>query len=537
MFQRTAGTNYSTRQRIACFFMYLSTIMMCSALFYGVEQPFLGGISASFISSLLSTLPVFAVKFMLTSARPKVIKRKRKLKSEINHESKDSTNKSLDVSQYVDLLDIIKKEKQNTLTKDARKVIKKVIQSGNDQTRIELVDEFRKIIFEQIYDLPHCFKKIAIIFLVLYTIGCIYISIVYGISFDILYPIKFSEGIYPIRLTSKSNKFIVDNGFPNSCRNMNTGREIEEILSTNYIDDINTMSYDYTTKADSWGEIQDSQSWLASLFTSILLSIILWQPITSYIMTWAKLYAFTWNLSPNTKPGTLIKIFKFVCCGCCKKNKDTHEFPGKPEIEEAATTSNLGFQIEIHNIDDLELELKDTKSVDDNAVQWEDHKLFTLPTGHTTKSIDSMDTITSNGETQRSINTIRKYNTDKSNGNSNGNNKGKINDKKHDSIKIETKQSGLTNGNKGVGMMSKMIDKIKQNKGRKQRGGVVVRNERPMDTLSFFSHDILFVDKGLFYNDKKKNNNKSNNDNIELTKNDDNNGTNKNDNNINTFEN
>ena len=71
MFQRTAGTNYTTRQRIACFFMYLCTIMMANAIFYGQQFPSFAAITASFISSLISTIPVFIVRFIFKNSRPK----------------------------------------------------------------------------------------------------------------------------------------------------------------------------------------------------------------------------------------------------------------------------------------------------------------------------------------------------------------------------------------------------------------------------------------------------------------------------------
>merc|ERR1712232_279309 len=74
VFQRTAGTNFSTRQRLACFFMYLATIMVATSIFYGVEQRGFGDITASFIMSLISTAPVLIVKQLLLNAKPTVIK-------------------------------------------------------------------------------------------------------------------------------------------------------------------------------------------------------------------------------------------------------------------------------------------------------------------------------------------------------------------------------------------------------------------------------------------------------------------------------
>eukprot|EP01084_Bolivina_argentea_P226873 383163_1 len=75
VFQRTAGTNFSTRQRLACFFMYLSTIIVVSATFYGVENGhILGDISASFLMSLFGTAPVLIVKILFYYSKPSIIK-------------------------------------------------------------------------------------------------------------------------------------------------------------------------------------------------------------------------------------------------------------------------------------------------------------------------------------------------------------------------------------------------------------------------------------------------------------------------------
>ena len=62
LFQRTAGTNFSLKQRLGCFFMYLATVMVVTAAFYGIEQSNPGqDIFASFMISLFSTLPALRI--------------------------------------------------------------------------------------------------------------------------------------------------------------------------------------------------------------------------------------------------------------------------------------------------------------------------------------------------------------------------------------------------------------------------------------------------------------------------------------------
>ena len=75
MFQRTAGTNFSTKQRIACFYMYLVSIIAATAVFYGVEHKVTQDITASFFTSLFAKLPVFLIKKFFKDSKPKPIER------------------------------------------------------------------------------------------------------------------------------------------------------------------------------------------------------------------------------------------------------------------------------------------------------------------------------------------------------------------------------------------------------------------------------------------------------------------------------
>ena len=60
--------------------------------------------------------------------------------------------------------------------------------------------------------------------------------------------------------------------------------------------------------ADSFsGETSDSASWLLSLVQSLLLSLLVWQPLTVYVVTWMKVWLFTWNLKMGLAPGNLAK--------------------------------------------------------------------------------------------------------------------------------------------------------------------------------------------------------------------------------------
>ena len=429
MFQRTSGTNFSTRQRIACFFMYICTIMIANAIFFGVEQPIFGGITASFIASLISTIPVFIVRFIFKSSKPKIIERTLKLKDKVTSiEGKERRNSTLNNKDYVDDLRKIRKKKQNTKIKYARNIIKKVHKNGDINERYELVNEFRMIIFNQIYDLPYKCRYIGVMIIILWTSFCIVLAIVYGLSFDILYPYR-PDQYFPVTLQSTINEPIIpDNYGTLNCRTNIVGYNIETKLSIDYADVVDTSLKEYLTKSDNFGiNITDSGTWLISLGLSLLLSIFIWQPLNIYIKTWIKLWSFTLNLSLNTKPGTIKRICKKVCC--CKTishNNLVSLVPSfKPQTSVSSTiTSNKqsdGGSITRNNTQSNNEEIK---LINDDDIEYIDHTLFT--------------------ERKKST-----YNT----------------------------------------------------KERNTRSGIVVNENRPMDILSFFSHDILFINNDNIYND------------------------------------
>jgi hypothetical protein len=61
--------------------------------------------------------------------------------------------------------------------------------------------------------------------------------------------------------------------------------------------------------------ITSSWAWLLSLVESLLLSILLWQPLTVYVVTWIKLWQFTWNIKMSIMPGNIKRCCSYVC-GC-----------------------------------------------------------------------------------------------------------------------------------------------------------------------------------------------------------------------------
>lgn len=72
IFQRTAGTNWSLRQRLGCFFVYIVTIMVATGMYYGTDSTNVwSDIIASFIISLVSTTPSFIIRKLFEYSKPR----------------------------------------------------------------------------------------------------------------------------------------------------------------------------------------------------------------------------------------------------------------------------------------------------------------------------------------------------------------------------------------------------------------------------------------------------------------------------------
>ena len=74
LFYRREGTNFSLKQRVACFFIYLITLTASSAMYYGQSRDFIGDITVSFYISITSTIPVLIIKLIFMFSKPKIQK-------------------------------------------------------------------------------------------------------------------------------------------------------------------------------------------------------------------------------------------------------------------------------------------------------------------------------------------------------------------------------------------------------------------------------------------------------------------------------
>eukprot|EP01083_Nonionella_stella_P064723 168974_1 len=297
VFQRSAGTNYSIRQRIGCFFMYLCTIMAITAAFYGIKQDKYADISASFIISLISTLPVFMVKKIFEKSKPQKIPSAR-----ARHRHSYQSIHSFDLEE------VEVAETTTTHTNSKKMTIGDVnniklnldrLKSTTNTRVIQLAHDIRDIIYDETYALPSKCNQCAWLMIGTWTVAACGVAILYGLQFDILFNAKNTQ-TYALEQDMDCNhtrlQSVMDAQFINNA----IKRKEAQLL-------------DRSSKSDY--NVGDSASWLISLGQSLLLSMFVWQPINIYLLTWLKIWAFSYHLKLQIGATNILKLVR-RCCGC-----------------------------------------------------------------------------------------------------------------------------------------------------------------------------------------------------------------------------
>ena len=348
VFQRSRGTNLGTKARLGLFFMYLSTIMFATALFYGVrENTWFGDVAASFIISLIATIPVLLTKNVFIKSKPKMIPRtinadefddldkintfeegmagddgkeeeallqdddEDEQQVKIVSASPDSQNtlrSPQTTKQYHTSLDVIKTNKMNTKQATLKNAMSEVKKTKSTAAQIKLANDVRLTLFNTIYPLDRRCRICAWIFLVLWTLFAVVIAMNYGLQFDLEYEAtqntdneslsKYDEECW------ENNKLLVIE----DSLSIQSFTELQDSIKSNFNGDY-SENYPETTK------------WLLSCLLSLILSIFLWQPITIYITTWIKIWMFSWNLRMKVSPRNM----KILCKRCCSKRNSSEQ--------------------------------------------------------------------------------------------------------------------------------------------------------------------------------------------------------------------
>ena len=305
VFQRSAGTNYTKRQRISCFFVYLCTLMAVSAVFYGVNQQGVSIITASAIMSVVAVVPGKVFKKFFSKSKPKEIK-SRKITQMIFHLKPDLELIESSRSQtYKKVLDMVSNKEEEikweTLRRfqsnyNAEQSAKAAAGRGEiDWNQMTLMNRIRNRLLDQTFPYPHFMKKITWTLLSGWCLAMIVIALHYGIQFDLLY------------------EMVEDKAVPD-CWENNFREKLNNRFTEIYIENKqNSAATDY-----GWDYLTDSRAWLISLCGSLAFSTFLWQPITIWLMTWMKLWAFSHNLKLDSGPSNMCHLMAIVCCcRCC----------------------------------------------------------------------------------------------------------------------------------------------------------------------------------------------------------------------------
>eukprot|EP01083_Nonionella_stella_P194834 718302_1 len=328
VFQRTAGTNFSLNQRLGCFFMYLCNIMVVTGTFYGLEQSTPAqDVLASFIISLCGTLPVFIIRKFFEKSKPLEVKSTKHVLDDtgtgkkiadlddydsvdVDSPSEGSAEGQADITTMVSARasaawndwDMGEFMQRGDLTiRDFNAQITKLYDQDNKEHKIRAISDIRKALFDKMFPLSHAFKTVGWIVLILWSLAACVTAIAYGFKFDL--------EATAIENTENPNHALYQN---NDCWNTTLALRIEADLSKEKF--LNDYVEQEVKNASSYAG-GDAKSWLLSIFQSLLTSLILWQPLTLYIVTWIKIWMFSWHLKMQVGPGNVVLLCKRCCCG------------------------------------------------------------------------------------------------------------------------------------------------------------------------------------------------------------------------------
>ena len=310
--------------------------MVASAMFYGVEQRGFGDITASFLISLFATAPVLVAKQLFLMAKPHIIESERAEEERFNEETcskftgidgaaallpelldgfatlndKGTTTRrttiAIDSERAETLRKTIESVKLKRTSIAIREINSALIAAQKHKSRAEklaLAENVRMVLYKSLYPLPANCKKWSWTVLILWSLGCAFVAILYGLQFDLLYD-EESEWL--------------GNCWQNFKRNV-----ISRRLSEERMQDLQRQLR--PNRPDNFpGASSSSLSFLISLGQSILLSLLLWQPLTIYLTTWLKLWMFTWNISMGMSPAKIGGLIQ-RCCGCAGGGQRTKD--------------------------------------------------------------------------------------------------------------------------------------------------------------------------------------------------------------------
>eukprot|EP01083_Nonionella_stella_P168096 566591_1 len=308
VFDRTDGTNLSTKQRIGLSLLYLYLIMMSNAIFYGrqYDRHPMGDLTASALISLFATFPVYLIRKLFQWSKPIEVK------SVISWPlSEPDTQQTRRIA--MDMKEIRKRMHPDQV---------------NEKEKPMVAQQIRSVLFDYNYPFPNVYKKVAWAVLMMTAVVCIIISVTYGIGFDIRADQMAVQIENHKHLLSKMTN-ITNDSESNGCWNMSLKlvaqsevfedqiAQIEEeearieALDEGYADDFEALF------GDAEVANYDATKWLLNVLISFLTSVFIWQPASIYFVTWLKIWAFHNGFVMEFSYSNLAMFLaNYLCCYC-----------------------------------------------------------------------------------------------------------------------------------------------------------------------------------------------------------------------------
>merc|ERR1719474_2450576 len=202
--------------------------------------------------------------------------------------------------------------------------------SAANMDKFKRVDQERQRLLDEMYKLPPWGREIAWCCLVVIAITACFTAIIYGLSFDLEVHRKANSENPHAHL------------FSSECWNTSLVLRLENKLSLSMFWDEFLERIDMN--ASSYGG-SDSMSWLIALVQSVALSLVLWQPLRIYVVTWIKIWMFTWNLEVKF-PGKCLPLIRRCCCGPTNADElSEHQSKDKPRRTNEIVVSSSSFSL------------------------------------------------------------------------------------------------------------------------------------------------------------------------------------------------
>jgi len=347
VFQRSAGTNFSLKARLGCFFMYLGNIMMVTGIFYGRQQPQAHqDMLVSLIISLCGTLPVLIVRKTFEKSKPMTQKSER---TELLQHTQRMTESGLDSGLErgregsTPMTTLSPAENAILDSFDMKECSRHAMQLFTDEVmtayatnkavdkkarRIAAASELRQMLLDEMYPLPHGCRTTAWVLLIGWSAISVLIAILFGLQFDIE---MAAEDTVPLDPHNENFALYANE----QCWNTSLRLRIESNLSTELLQAMAQQRE--LDNGSSYGG-SDSASWLLSILQSLITSMLVWQPLTVFIVTFLKIWCWCWHLKMKVGPGNLWLLCQRCCCGY-----DPSEEGDGPDLDDAEL--NVGRKI------------------------------------------------------------------------------------------------------------------------------------------------------------------------------------------------